>query len=45
MINRAPSASSPDEGYSHSPEFCHVYFFPGVLISTYDHAWIVSVKE
>ena len=45
MINRASSAPPPDEGYPRSPELFHVYFFPRVLVSTYDHAWVVSVKE
>lgn len=45
VVHRAPSAPSPDEGYSRSPEFCHVYFLPRVLVSTYDHTRVVSVKQ
>ena len=45
VVNRATSAPSPDEWYSRSPEFCHVDFLPRVLVSTYDHAWVVSIKQ
>ena len=45
VVNRASSAPSPDERYSRPPEFCHVDFLPRVLVSTYDHARVVSVKQ
>ena len=45
VVNRASSTSSPDEGYSRLPKFRRVYFLPRVLVSTYDHAWVVSVEQ
>lgn len=45
MVNCASTAPSPDKGYPHPPEFRHVYLLPGVLVSTYDNTWVVSIKQ
>ena len=45
MVNRAPTASPPDERYPRPPELRHVHFFPRILVSTYDDARVVSVKQ